>query len=178
MQKAYSPIFLIGSRACGKSTVGRALARLLRRQFVDTDLLVQQEAGCTIQEMVQEHGWEYFRDAESRALQQATAPNTIIATGGGMVLREANRLFMQQHGIVFYLVVPVTILSARLAARPHDPMRPPLTTKNAEEEVRTVLQERQPLYLACARHSVDATLPLPALVGLMASAIVAHRKKL
>ena len=177
MYTAQSPIFLIGPRACGKSTAGRALARLLRRNFVDTDVLVQQEAGCSISDIVQQHGWEYFREAESRALHCATAPQTVIATGGGMILRQENRIFMQQHGITFYLVVPIAILAARFAGRPHDPMRPPLTNATAVEEVKTVLQEREALYLACARHSVDATLPLPALTGLMASAVLAHQKR-
>ena len=151
------PIFLVGPRGCGKTTVGLELARVCHRQFVDTDHWLQTEAGKTIAEIVEQEGWESFRARETATLEAVTAPSTVIATGGGIVLAECNRHFMREKGIVIYLSAPVSALVGRLEAFPEEGQRPALTSRPLNEEVSEVLAERDALYREAAHHVVDAS---------------------
>ena len=80
------PIFLVGPRGCGKSTVGLELARACQSEFVDTDHWLQTHAGHSIAEIVEKEGWDSFRSRETATLEAVTAPSTIVATGGGIIL--------------------------------------------------------------------------------------------
>ncbi len=148
-------IYLIGARASGKSTVGKALAEQLDWAFIDTDLCIEHEQACSIAELVNKKGWDFFRQCESAVLQKNTADNTVIATGGGMVLAEQNRKFMLTHGKVFFLSLPEAILIQRLEN--DNNKRPALTTKGTVNEVALVLLQRLPLYKSTAHHEIDAS---------------------
>ena len=137
------PLFLIGPRGCGKTTVGMALADSLNRRFVDTDQWLQSQLNMTVAEIVEREEWAGFRARETAALEAVTAPSTVIATGGGIILTEFNRHFMQNNGIVVYLCAPVSVLVNRLQAAP--------------EEVQEVLEERDALYREVAHIIIDAT---------------------
>ncbi|MRS91143.1 shikimate kinase AroL [Enterobacteriaceae bacterium RIT714] len=152
------PIFLVGPRGCGKTTVGLELARVCQSQFVDTDHWLQTHARQTIADMVEKEGWESFRARETETLEAVTAPSTVIATGGGIILAEYNRRFMREKGIVIYLCAPVSTLVARLEAFPEEGQRPALTAKPIDEEVSEILAERDALYREAAHHVVDASL--------------------
>ena len=76
------PLFLIGPRGCGKTTVGMALADSLNRRFVDTDQWLQSQLNMTVAEIVEREEWAGFRARETAALEAVTAPSTVIATGG------------------------------------------------------------------------------------------------
>ena len=104
------PIFLIGPRGCGKTTVGHALARARHFQFSDTDHRLQAHEQRTVAEIVQAEGWARFRELETLSLKAVTLPNTVIATGGGIVLAEGNRQFMRENGVVIYLQASVSAL--------------------------------------------------------------------
>ena len=110
------PIFLIGPRGCGKTTVGHALARARHFQFSDTDHRLQAHEQRTVAEIVQAEGWARFRELETLSLKAVTLPNTVIATGGGIVLAEGNRQFMRENGVVIYLQASVSALIDRLEA--------------------------------------------------------------
>lgn len=153
------PIFLIGSRGCGKTTVGHELARARQSQFVDTDRWLQDHAQQSIAEIVEKEGWESFRARETAALEAVTMPSTIVATGGGIILSEYNRRFMREKGLVIYLCAPVSVLAERLEAAPEEGQRPTLTGKPVSEEVSEILAERDALYREAAHHVVDASLP-------------------
>ena len=84
--------------------------------------------------------WAGFRARETAALEAVTAPSTVIATGGGIILTEFNRHFMQNNGIVVYLCAPVSVLVNRLQAAPEEDLRPTLTGKPLSEEVQEVLK--------------------------------------
>ncbi|MDY0970650.1 shikimate kinase AroL [Siccibacter turicensis] len=150
------PIFLVGPRACGKTTVGDALAQATGFTCIDTDHWLAAHTGMTVAEIVEKEGWDGFRRRESEALRAVTAASTVIATGGGMVLSEANRQFMREHGVVIYLSAPAHVLASRLAAVPEPGQRPTLTGKTIIDEVAEVLAERETLYRAAAHHVVDA----------------------
>ncbi len=157
-------VYLIGPRGCGKSTVGRSVAEYLAWPFADTDDVVQARAGCTVAQMVERDGWDVFRAAESAALQACTQEAQdspmVLATGGGMVLAEENRLYMRAHGMVCFLQVPEAELVRRLSHRPDMAQRPSLTGQDIISEIHTVLEQRLPLYTATAHLEVDASLPI------------------
>ena len=151
------PIFLIGPRGCGKTTVGHALARARHFQFSDTDHRLQAHEQRTVAEIVQAEGWARFRELETLSLKAVTLPNTVIATGGGIVLAEGNRQFMRENGVVIYLQASVSALIDRLEAYPKAEQRTTLTGKPVREEVGEVLAQREALYRDAAHHIVDAT---------------------
>ena len=159
-------IFLVGARACGKTTVGKALAKKLKLPFADTDQHLLDNAGRSVDQIVEAEGWAGFRQRESAALREVTNARThggVISTGGGMVLAETNRVFMRQYGMVVFLNAPVEVLAERLGRNPLSSQRPSLTGKGLVEEIGDVLKERRPLYEAAAHHIVDATRPLPSI---------------
>lgn len=150
------PLFLIGPRGCGKTTVGMALADSLNRRFVDTDQWLQSQLNMTVAEIVEREEWAGFRARETAALEAVTAPSTVIATGGGIILTEFNRHFMQNNGIVVYLCAPVSVWLTDYHA-PEEDLRPTLTGKPLSEEVQEVLEERDALYREVAHIIIDAT---------------------
>ena len=153
------PIYLIGARGCGKTTIGQVLARTLGYTFCDTDHYLQQTAECSVAEIVAREGWESFRTRETEALRAVTAPATVIATGGGMVLAEVNRHFMRERGHVIWLSAPAEALAKRLQQQPETAQRPTLTGQPIAEEMDEVLRLRAPLYQQAAHYRVDAMQP-------------------
>lgn len=159
------PVFFIGPRGCGKTTVGQALAQEQNWHFVDTDHWLQERAQMNVAGIVAQEGWEGFRARETQALQAVAEPSTVIATGGGMVLADVNRRFMREAGQVIYLRAPVAVLAARLEAFPQEGQRPALTAKPLGEEIRDVLAEREALYCETAHAIVDAAQPLERIIA-------------
>ena len=163
------PIFLIGPRGCGKTTVGHALARARHFQFSDTDHRLQAHEQRTVAEIVQAEGWARFRELETLSLKAVTLPNTVIATGGGIVLAEGNRQFMRENGVVIYLQASVSALIDRLEAYPKAEQRPTLTGKPVREEVGEVLAQREALY-----RTLPTILWMPRLAGSGGGADYVH----
>ncbi len=159
-----SLLYLIGLRGCGKTTLGQAMAQRLGWDFVDTDAYIQEKAATSIARMVEEHGWDFFRHAESEALKAVSQPYTVIATGGGMVLRQENREFMQAQGTVVFLSASPVLLYERIYADPKQGQRPALTDLAPLQEMEKMLQERLPLYTSTAHHTLDATKSVSAMV--------------
>lgn len=150
-------IFLIGPRASGKTTLGKMLAYTLNLPFLDTDEKVERESGQPIAEIVKQGGWDRFRALETKVLRKVcTREPHVVATGGGIVLREENRELLKKHGVTLYLKADVEELIARLTAAPLPGQRPALTDKSAEDEVRQVVAEREPIYAAAANITLDA----------------------
>lgn len=152
-------IYLVGPRACGKTTLGRALSEVLDVPYRDTDQHLCARLGMDVANMVERWGWEGFRSRESETLRLVTrelADRGVVATGGGMVLAEENRRHMREHGRVFFLSAPADVLAARLRRNPLEAQRPSLTGRSLDEEVREVLEARLPLYRAAAHHELDA----------------------
>ena len=102
--KEKSNIILIGMPASGKSTVGKKLAELTGKQFVDTDLEIIKEEGTEISEIFATKGEAYFRDLEAKIVEEVSKLNGyVIATGGGAILREENRDNLKQNGKIYFL---------------------------------------------------------------------------
>lgn len=150
-------IYLIGMRGSGKTTLGQALATALGCAFVDTDAVLVQDAGQTIDEIVTAHGWDYFRDLEAKTLAKVCGlPGKIVATGGGIVLSVANRELMYKTGVSFYLVSDAALLTGRLLRDRNTAQRPSLTGLALHDEVAQVMSEREPLYMASMDHLLQA----------------------
>lgn len=155
-----STIYLIGPRGAGKTTVGKALSLTLNYRFIDTDDWITKKYQQTIASMVQEKGWDFFRQTESEALVQVSHSNQVISTGGGMILAEQNRTYMKSSGVIIYLQASLETLVERLSRDPNEAQRPSLTGKTLVSEMNDVLAKREPLYLQCADIIVDAGLPI------------------
>lgn len=162
-------VFLIGPRASGKTTLARALAAALQGDWVDTDALVQQQAGMSIADIVAAKGWEAFRDLESAVLNQlcASAPQNrplLVATGGGMVLRPENRAAMRAAGLALWLNASGELITARLAAHLDPGQRPSLTGDDPVAEAARVAASRESLYRETSHAILDASRPVAELV--------------
>lgn len=152
-----SNIYLIGYRACGKTTVGRLLAAEMKIDFVDTDALTVSTSGCEISEIVARGGWESFRDLETAELQKISSKrNLVVSCGGGIILRPLNREILSKAFTV-YLEAPADVIAKRLELNPLHEQRPSLTGKSSVDEVREVLQQRINYYKESALITVDAT---------------------
>lgn len=137
-------ILLTGFMGAGKTTVGKKLAKRLGYFFIDTDREIEKEQGCSITEIFKYGGEECFRDLETDILQKLqTKQNLVIATGGGMVLRNENRNLMQSLGTRVYLKVELQELMRRLKK---DKKRPLLQKSKPEEHILEMLQQRKSIY--------------------------------
>lgn len=117
------PIFLVGFMGSGKSRVGAALARLLSREYVDTDTLVSEREGRSIAEIFRDSGEEIFRQAERQALESlAGRGGIVVATGGGLFLGFAQRRWMGQRGRTVWLDVPLALARDRVRAGAERPL--------------------------------------------------------
>ncbi|ENU1227206.1 MULTISPECIES: shikimate kinase AroL [Providencia] len=152
--------YIIGPRGSGKTTIGKKLAESKGYQFVDTDKLILEKAGKSIAEIVEQHGWDYFRQLETDVLKSIKQNNMIVSTGGGLVLAEENQQIMRNNGTVIYLNTNPEVLAKRLAAEPQADQRPSLTGKSLVEEIEEVMQQREPIYRATAHHIIDAAQPV------------------
>lgn len=155
----YSPVFLVGARGTGKTTVARLLAGRLSWGWLDADELLEKRAGCSIRELFDTAGEAAFRDLESAVLDElCQCKRLVIATGGGVVLRPANRQRLREAGRIVWLTGDAATLWQRLqqddstAAR-----RPNLTAQGGLAEVQEVLRVREPLYREVAAFSVDTS---------------------
>ena len=137
-------ILLTGFMGAGKTTVGKKLAKRLGYFFIDTDREIEKEQGCSITEIFKYGGEECFRDLETDILQKLqTKQNLVIATGGGMVLRNENRSLMQSLGTRVYLKVELQELMRRLKK---DKKRPLLQKLTPEKHILEMLQQRKSIY--------------------------------
>jgi shikimate kinase len=159
-------ISLVGLPGVGKSTVGRHLARGLRRQFFDSDSEIEREIGCSIREFFEREGEARFRDIEQRVIETLTAlPDALLATGGGAVLREANRQALHNASTVVYLRSTPEELFRRLR---HDTHRPLLQVRDPLRKLRDLFAERDPLYLQTAHFTIETGRPsIPNLVNMI-----------
>jgi shikimate kinase len=148
-------IVLIGFMGCGKSTVGRDLHQRLGYPLVDMDQVIESRAGKPISAIFADDGEAAFRDMESDLLADLLAPGEprrIISTGGGVIVREANRPLLRKLGFVVWLHAPLAVILER-TARNRD--RPLLQGPEAAERARILLAEREPWYAEAAHLQVD-----------------------
>ena len=147
-------IFLIGPMGAGKSTIGRHLAELLHKTFLDSDYEIERRTGASVALIFEIEGEEGFRRREAAVIEELTTRDDIVlATGGGAVLAEANREALKNRGIVVYLQAPLETLLARTH---RDRNRPLLQDGERRTKFEEILRVREPMYISTA-HIVAAT---------------------
>lgn len=154
----WPPIALVGLPGSGKSTVGRQLARRLRLDFIDLDAAIEAREGCSIRELFARAGEAAFRDVETEVLREwVQRPGLrVLSTGGGIVLRPANRELLQAGCTVVYLRTSVDELARRLR---HDTQRPLLQVANPRAKLAELFEQRDPLYQATAHFVIASGRP-------------------
>ncbi len=146
-------VFLVGPMGAGKSTIGRVLASELNFNFRDSDRVIEERTGADIPWIFDMEGEEGFRERETAVLQElATERDAVIATGGGIVLREQNRILMRSAGFVCYLTASIDQLVERTA---RDKKRPLLQVENPRQKIIDLLALREPLYQDAADFIVN-----------------------
>lgn len=139
-----SSIYLVGPMGAGKSTIGRLLSAELKLEFFDSDKVIEERCGANIPWIFDMEGEIGFREREEQVIDDLTQMQGIVlATGGGVVMREANRRYLSSRGTVVYLC---TSVEQQLARTSKDKNRPLLQTENPEAVLRDLFSKRDPLY--------------------------------
>ncbi|CAD85891.1 MAG: Shikimate kinase 1 [Nitrosomonas europaea] len=147
-------IILIGMMGSGKTTVGKLLANLVGKTFIDIDHEIQRRTGVGIPVIFEIEGEAGFRKRESEVLRDIVRQqNIVLATGGGAILHPDNRALLRQHGTVVYLCAPVTELRRRTYL---DKNRPLLQTGNVHAKLIELFTQRDPLYRETAHIIMDS----------------------
>lgn len=147
-------IILTGFMGCGKTTVGIRLSYRLRLTMEDTDKLIEKEEGRTISEIFRTDGEPFFRELETECLKKllTTAKNKIISVGGGLPVKEENRVLLKQLGTVVYLRAGAETIYERTK---HDTSRPLLQGEDPQGKIRTLLAAREAVYESAADIIID-----------------------
>lgn len=134
-------VILIGMPGSGKSTIGVLLAKELRRNFVDTDLLIQESTGRALQDILDEDGIPAFLDIEARTVVSYHPRGEIVATGGSVVYSEEAMRHLSGHGVCVYLECSPEVLEERLSNLDSRGV-----VRHPGQSVADLLAERHPLY--------------------------------
>ncbi|MFT6221496.1 MAG: shikimate kinase [Candidatus Endobugula sp.] len=156
-------VALVGPMGAGKSTIGRLLANYLQLPFSDSDHVVEEKSGADIPWIFDVEGEEGFRDRETAVLESLLGEGPIVlATGGGIILREKNRQLLQQADAVVYLKADTERLVQRTMK---DKNRPLLQVDDPRQKILELLAERDPLYCAVATHTVTTDSRSPKVIA-------------
>jgi shikimate kinase len=151
-------IYLIGLMGTGKSTVGKVIADELGYRFFDTDILIEKVAQKTINEIFAFEGEEYFRDLETKVLEQISlCTKSAIATGGGIILKQQNWGYLR-NGLIVWLDVEIPVIVQRLQ---EDNTRPLLQEADMKSKLELLLEKRENLYKQADLHIKISELDSP-----------------
>ncbi|MFN2287478.1 MAG: shikimate kinase AroK [Chromatocurvus sp.] len=146
-------VFLVGPMGAGKTTIGKFLAQGLGLGFADTDAEVERRTGADIPWIFDVEGEEGFRDREEQVIEEMTTwGDTVVATGGGVVIREGNRRALAERGFVIYLYAT---LEEQVRRTRKNSNRPLLQGNDPEATLRDLMALRDPLYREIADHVID-----------------------
>lgn len=148
-------IILIGFMGAGKSAVGRYISDNTEYKIIDTDYYIEKKENCKISEIFAEKGEEYFREAETKALEDILKfrnNSYVISVGGGLPMREENRVLMHKLGTVIYLRATVDTLENRLKG---DTKRPLLQGGDIREKITALMEKREAVYESAADAVID-----------------------
>lgn len=167
-------IYLVGPMGAGKSTIGRVLAAELHLDFRDSDKVIEDRTGADIPWIFDMEGEEGFRDRESAVLEElASGQGAVIATGGGIILRQKNREVMTASGYVCYLTASIDQLVERTA---RDKKRPLLQVENPRQKIIDLVALRDPLYRETADFVINTDRRSPKTVAQEISALISSAR--
>lgn len=151
-------IVLIGFMGTGKTSTGRLLAGRLNRPFIDVDKKIEQETELAISDIFQLYGEDYFRQIEREIISRvARYTNTVVATGGGVVLKQENMVRLKNNGVIVSLTASLDTILERTARRG---VRPLLDCEDRAERVAKLFQDRASLYMK-ADYTIDTSCMSP-----------------
>lgn len=137
-------IILTGFMGTGKTSVGKRLAKELNLKFIDTDGLIEKEAGICINEIFAKFGEAYFRRLESKVINEVSSDeNMIIATGGGAVINPTNLLVLKKNGTLICLTASIDVILSRVGSGDE---RPLISEGDKKETISNLLKVREPFY--------------------------------
>jgi len=179
MKTVVMNIVLIGYRCSGKTTVGKLLARKLKRGFLDTDRLIETKTGLPIHAYVSQKGWGDFRAVEKEVVSDvASRDDLVIATGGGVVIDPENVRNLKKSGWVVWLKAGVPVIRERMKkAENAGKFRPTLSGVDPLKEISGILHERMPVYESTSDYRVDTDRKNPEEVGQAIMKAFSHRYK-
>lgn len=151
--KKLTNLFLIGYRGTGKTTLGRAVARKLKMNFIDADDLLVETIGKSIPKIFESEGEDKFREYETQILKEiCKKENIVVGCGGGIVTREENIKLLKENGVVCLLTADPKVIHEWIYG---DKNRPSLTDKDPYKEIVFMMEKRKPLYNKAKDFSVD-----------------------
>lgn len=156
-------IILIGPMGVGKTTIGRQLAELVEKQFIDADTELEKQTGAEISLIFEIEGESGFRKRESKIIDKLTQiEEAVLATGGGVVLSKRNRELIRSRGLVVYLHADIDTLVKRTR---RDKSRPLLQKGDKRSTIIGIMEEREPIYRQIADLIVETDDRPPALIA-------------
>ncbi len=144
-------VYLIGFMGCGKSAIGKRLSFASKIPFYDMDSEIVKKTGMTIPQIFEHYGEEKFREMETEFLRTFRDEFCIIATGGGVAMREINQKIMRESGLVFFLNAPFRDIWRRIAT---DKNRP-IVQRSTREDLEELYEKRKPFYLKGSHFKVE-----------------------
>lgn len=140
-------IVLIGFMGTGKTSTGKMLARRLGRRLVDTDKLIEEQAGTSISNIFAGHGEEYFRNLETETVRELSGrKNMVIATGGGIVKRAENIELLRKNGVIICLTASVSCVLERTGTKGVRPVLDKEDQGDRRQAIEKLMNERKKLY--------------------------------
>lgn len=135
-------IYLVGFMGCGKSAIGKRLSYYLKMPYYDMDREIERQQGMTISEIFEKFGEEHFRNLETEFLRNFRDEACIIATGGGVAMKEENRKIMRKTGLVFFLDANFEEIYERIK---NDKKRP-IVQRSTKEQLEQLYHNRRKYY--------------------------------
>lgn len=160
-------VYLCGFMGCGKSTIGKILARKNGCGFVDMDDYIVEREGMTIPQIFAEKGEQYFRDTETEVIRELSEKSAVIACGGGAMLKKVNSEIAMENGVVVYIDIPFEACYERISG---DTNRP-LVMNNSKEQLEGIYNSRVPVYRDNSTVTVDGTGSAEEIAARIAEAI-------
>lgn len=161
------PIFLCGFMGCGKSTVGKRLATLLKCDFIDMDNYIEEIEGRSISEIFAADGEKYFRDLETETIKKFKNKGGVVATGGGALLREENGHAAKESGIPVFIDTKFSVCYNRIKG---DKKRP-IAFNSTRDELEKLYNKRKNLYIKNSLITVGGNIPVSAVAKEIINAI-------
>ncbi|KAF3981625.1 MAG: shikimate kinase AroK [Methylococcales symbiont of Hymedesmia sp. n. MRB-2018] len=153
--KSAENIYLIGLMGAGKTTIGRQLAKSLQLPFYDSDKAIEEQTGVDIATIFEYEGEKGFRTREQKMINELTQLSGIVlATGGGVILKESNRQMLKNNGFMVYLQCSVDKILQRTK---RDRKRPLLHTDDPRKTIETLFAEREHFYLSCSDFQIETS---------------------
>ena len=144
-------IYLCGFMGCGKTTIGKIVAKKLGKKLIDLDIYIQEKEGMTIPEIFDKKGEDYFREKESEYLAQLKSTGAVVATGGGALLSDRNGEIAKKSGMVFYIDTPFQFCYNRIK----DDKNRPIAYNSTKEQLQEGYNYRRPLYQKHSHYTVS-----------------------